>query len=98
MIVLSVLFWAIGLALLVGGGWLVSLGGSLYYVIAGVAFIAVALLLKKRSKVANFFIRFVVNRYLDLVDYGVRFKLVAACNAYGAFLSSRYSALAHGVF
>lgn len=54
MIVLSVLFWAIGLALLVGGGWLVSLGGSLYYVIAGIAFIAVALLLKKRSKVANF--------------------------------------------
>lgn len=54
MIVLSVLFLAIGLALLVGGGWLMSLGGSLYYVVAGIAFIVVALLLRKRNKMANF--------------------------------------------
>lgn len=53
MIVLSVLFLVIGLALLLGGGWLVSLDGSLYYVVAGVAFIAVALLLRKRNKIAN---------------------------------------------
>ena len=54
MIVLSVLFFAIGLVLLLGGGWLVSLDGSFYYVVAGVALIAVAGLLTKRSKVANF--------------------------------------------
>ena len=43
MIILSVLFLVIGLALLLGGGWFMSLGGTLYYVVAGVAFIAVAL-------------------------------------------------------
>lgn len=53
MIILSVLFFVIGIALLAGGGWLISLGGSLYYFIAGAAFIAIALLLKKRRSAAN---------------------------------------------
>lgn len=39
----------IGLILLAGGIWLAVLGGSIYYVIAGVALLAFALLLHKRS-------------------------------------------------
>tara|TARA_R110001583_G_scaffold16561_11_gene67823 strand:+ start:5090 stop:7393 length:2304 start_codon:yes stop_codon:yes gene_type:complete len=43
-----------GVVLATGGSWLLSLGGSPYYVIAGVAFIAVALLLKKQKQLAQF--------------------------------------------
>ncbi|RBW46478.1 membrane-bound PQQ-dependent dehydrogenase, glucose/quinate/shikimate family [Psychromonas sp. B3M02] len=53
MIILSVLFFIIGLALLIGGAWLIALGGSLYYCFAGVAFIAVSLLLRNRNALAN---------------------------------------------
>jgi quinoprotein glucose dehydrogenase len=53
MIIFSVLFFVIGVALLLGGGWLFSLGGSLYYFIAGVALIAVSVLLRKRNRFAN---------------------------------------------
>ena len=53
MIILSVLFFVIGVAFLLGGGWLVSLDGSFYYFIAGVAFVAVAVLLRKRNTLAN---------------------------------------------
>jgi len=53
MIILSGLFFIIGLALLLGGGWLIALGGSLYYCSAGIAFIAVSLLLRKQNALAN---------------------------------------------
>lgn len=53
MIILSVLFFVIGAALLLGGGWLFSLDGSLYYFIAGAALIAVSVLLRKRNTFAN---------------------------------------------
>ncbi len=53
MIILSVLFFVIGVALLLGGGWLFSLDGSLYYFIAGAALIAVSFLLRKRNTFAN---------------------------------------------
>ena len=53
MIILSGLFFIIGLALLLGGGWLIALGGSLYYCFAGIAFIAVSLLLRKQNALAN---------------------------------------------
>ncbi|WP_455926209.1 glucose/quinate/shikimate family membrane-bound PQQ-dependent dehydrogenase [Pseudomonas putida] len=42
----------IGLILLVGGGWLTALGGSFYYVIAGLALLGFALLLGRRSGAA----------------------------------------------
>jgi membrane-bound PQQ-dependent dehydrogenase (glucose/quinate/shikimate family) len=42
---LAIVMLLIGLALGIGGVWLVSLGGSFYYVIAGVALIAVGVLL-----------------------------------------------------
>ncbi|MDE8601888.1 glucose/quinate/shikimate family membrane-bound PQQ-dependent dehydrogenase [Marinomonas sp. RSW2] len=53
MIIFSVLFVVIGVVLLLGGGWLFTLGGSLYYFIAGVALIAVSALLRKRNRFAN---------------------------------------------
>ncbi|WP_394182636.1 glucose/quinate/shikimate family membrane-bound PQQ-dependent dehydrogenase [Marinomonas posidonica] len=53
MIVLSVLFFLLGIALMVGGGWLLSLGGSLYYLLAGVALLAVSFTLRRSHKLAN---------------------------------------------
>ena len=42
----------IGLYLLIGGGWLLSLGGSVYYVIAGLALLATAYLLIRARRAA----------------------------------------------
>lgn len=53
MIVLSVLFFLLGIALMVGGGWLLSLGGSLYYLLAGVALVAVSFTLRRSHRLAN---------------------------------------------
>ncbi|RBO84797.1 glucose/quinate/shikimate family membrane-bound PQQ-dependent dehydrogenase [Marinomonas aquiplantarum] len=53
MILLSVLFFLLGIALMVGGGWLLSLGGSLYYLLAGVALLAVSFTLRRSHKLAN---------------------------------------------
>ncbi len=53
MIIFSILFALIGLALLLGGVWLITLGGSLYYAIAGVVLLAVAVLIKKNRSVAR---------------------------------------------
>ncbi|WP_368565662.1 outer membrane protein assembly factor BamB family protein, partial [Acinetobacter bereziniae] len=41
-----------GLVLLIGGIWLAALGGSWYYIIAGILFIATAILLRKLSSSA----------------------------------------------
>ncbi|WP_284324303.1 glucose/quinate/shikimate family membrane-bound PQQ-dependent dehydrogenase [Cypionkella aquatica] len=49
--VLGVIFAAIGAILLLGGGWLLSLGGSPYYLVAGLGFLATGiLLLRKRAE------------------------------------------------
>ena len=41
-----------GVALTVGGIWLIALGGSFYYAITGIGYIAAAVLVLKRSKSA----------------------------------------------
>lgn len=45
-------FGLIGLVLLLGGGYLSSLGGSLYYIFAGLMTLATTVLLKKRPTLA----------------------------------------------
>ncbi|MCF1492612.1 membrane-bound PQQ-dependent dehydrogenase, glucose/quinate/shikimate family [Agrobacterium vitis] len=52
LIVTAVVFAVIGLALGGGGGYLLSLGGSPFYLVAGLAFILVALLLVMRKAAA----------------------------------------------
>ncbi|MCF1461228.1 glucose/quinate/shikimate family membrane-bound PQQ-dependent dehydrogenase [Agrobacterium vitis] len=52
LIVTAVVFAVIGLALAGGGGYLLSLGGSPFYLIAGLAFVLVALLLVMRKAAA----------------------------------------------
>ena len=47
--VLAVLFLLIGLTLAIGGGWLLSLGGSFYYLLAGLGLIASAVRSKLRA-------------------------------------------------
>lgn len=53
MFLLTVLFSVVGAVLTVGGVWLLALDGSSYYVVAGVAFLMVAMTLKRRRVVAN---------------------------------------------
>ncbi|NKN36242.1 glucose/quinate/shikimate family membrane-bound PQQ-dependent dehydrogenase [Agrobacterium sp. a22-2] len=48
----AVVFGAIGIVLGIGGGELVALGGSVYYLIAGLAFVATAILLFLRKPLA----------------------------------------------
>lgn len=48
----SFLFAIIGLWLGGGGAWLLSLGGSPFYLVAGIAFLAIAWLLERRSTLA----------------------------------------------
>ncbi|WP_313194086.1 glucose/quinate/shikimate family membrane-bound PQQ-dependent dehydrogenase [Shinella zoogloeoides] len=48
----AVLFTIIGLVLTGGGGWLLSLGGSPYYLVTGLAFLVTAALLFRRSAAA----------------------------------------------
>src|SRR5690348_12229666 len=50
--VTGILVGLVGLALLVGGGWLAALGGSLYYVLAGVGLVITAALLIARRRSA----------------------------------------------
>ena len=52
-VIITALFAALsGLYLLVGGIWLTAIGGSLYYIIAGVVYLATAwLLLRRRASV-----------------------------------------------
>ena len=47
-----ILLLAVGLSLGIGGAWLVTLGGSWYYLVAGLAFAATALLVLRRSTAA----------------------------------------------
>ncbi len=48
----AALFAIIGLVLTGGGGWLLSLGGSPYYLVTGLAFLVTAVLLLRRSGAA----------------------------------------------
>ena len=48
----AALFAIIGLVLTGGGGWLLSLGGSPYYLVTGLAFLVTAVLLRRRSGAA----------------------------------------------
>ncbi|KTT15426.1 membrane-bound PQQ-dependent dehydrogenase, glucose/quinate/shikimate family [Pseudacidovorax intermedius] len=50
--VTGVLFILLGLALAAAGGWLLSLGGSVYYLLAGLAMAATGALLRRRSVAA----------------------------------------------
>ncbi|SDI09547.1 quinoprotein glucose dehydrogenase, partial [Janthinobacterium sp. YR213] len=55
LIITAVIFILLGLALAGGGAWLVSLGGSWYYVVAGIGMlIAGALVWKRRRSVQLF--------------------------------------------
>jgi quinoprotein glucose dehydrogenase len=49
---MAVILAVIGLALIGGGGWLIALGGSWYYLIAGLAFLITAYLLMRRQPAA----------------------------------------------
>lgn len=53
MLVFAVVFMLLGLALLVGGAWLLTLGGSAYYLAAGLVLIAVGGLLPVRRVAAQ---------------------------------------------
>ncbi|ROQ30011.1 glucose/quinate/shikimate family membrane-bound PQQ-dependent dehydrogenase [Gallaecimonas pentaromativorans] len=53
MIIFSLLFLFIGLALLVGGVWLIALGGSWYYAITGLVLLVVGALTKNRRTSAR---------------------------------------------
>lgn len=53
MIVLALLLFLFGLTLLTGGVWLISLGGSWYYGLAGTGLVVTALLLKFRRTLAQ---------------------------------------------
>lgn len=51
-LITSIIVALIGLYLGIGGGWLISAGGSWYYLIAGLAFLATAYLLWRRRSAA----------------------------------------------
>ena len=53
MVVFSVIFILLGLALLVGGVWLLTLGGSFYYLVAGLVLVTVGGLLPVRRVAAQ---------------------------------------------
>ncbi|NVP57498.1 glucose/quinate/shikimate family membrane-bound PQQ-dependent dehydrogenase [Mycoplana rhizolycopersici] len=52
LILTAIVFDLIGIVLVAGGGWLVSLGGSPYYLIAGLGFLATGILLFMRRPIA----------------------------------------------
>ncbi|MGQ0333378.1 glucose/quinate/shikimate family membrane-bound PQQ-dependent dehydrogenase [Halomonas elongata] len=53
MIILSLIFWLVGLALLGGGIWLITLDGSWYYALAGIVLIVVGALTRSRRPAAQ---------------------------------------------
>ncbi|MCK2183862.1 glucose/quinate/shikimate family membrane-bound PQQ-dependent dehydrogenase [Halomonas getboli] len=53
MIILSLIFWLVGLALLGGGLWLITLDGSWYYAISGIVLIAVGVMTRSRRPKAQ---------------------------------------------
>lgn len=53
MIILSLIFLLLGLVLLGGGVWLITLGGSWYYALAGIVLLVVGLMTRKRRRQAQ---------------------------------------------
>ncbi|WP_054006864.1 hypothetical protein [Cypionkella psychrotolerans] len=51
-VVLAIIFAAFGIILVLGGGWLLTLGGSPYYVLAGIGFLATGVLLIRKRHAA----------------------------------------------
>ncbi|WP_028294884.1 membrane-bound PQQ-dependent dehydrogenase, glucose/quinate/shikimate family [Oceanobacter kriegii] len=54
MVIYSALLSLVGLALLLGGGYLITLGGSFFYALSGIALLATGLLVKKNPRSARF--------------------------------------------
>lgn len=52
LLILALLFAAIGIVLVVGGVWLIAVGGSWYYLIAGLALVSTGLLLAQGLRLA----------------------------------------------
>ncbi|MEE3215657.1 MAG: membrane-bound PQQ-dependent dehydrogenase, glucose/quinate/shikimate family, partial [Pseudomonadota bacterium] len=48
MIIVSLIFALVGLSLLGGGAWLITLGGSWYYALSGAVLLAVGVMLRRR--------------------------------------------------
>ena len=63
----------IGLVLTGGGGWLLSLGGSPYYLVTGIAFLVTAILLFRRSSAALWVYALVILGSLGWAIYEVGF-------------------------
>lgn len=63
----------IGLVLTGGGGWLLSLGGSPYYLVTGIAFLVTAILLFRRSGAALWLYALIVLGSLGWAVYEVGF-------------------------
>jgi quinoprotein glucose dehydrogenase len=63
----------IGLVLTGGGGWLLSLGGSPYYLVTGIAFLATAVLLLRRSSAALWLYALIIVGSLGWAVYEVGF-------------------------
>ena len=59
-IITAVIFILLGLALAGGGAWLVSLGGSWYYVVAGIGMIVAGALVMKGRRAARSFLAFLL--------------------------------------
>ena len=69
----SLLLALIGLLLTAGGVWLIALGGSWYYVLAGIAFLAAAIFLYRRRPAAVFIYALIVLGSLAWAVYEVGF-------------------------
>jgi quinoprotein glucose dehydrogenase len=63
----------IGLVLTGGGGWLLSLGGSPYYLVTGIAFLVTAILLLRRSSAALWLYALIILGSLGWAVYEVGF-------------------------
>ena len=60
LVALAVALLAMGVALMAGGLWLIVLGGSWYYVLSGLAFLATSILLLRRDERAMWVFCFVI--------------------------------------
>lgn len=69
----AVLIAIIGLVLTGGGGWLLSLGGSPYYLVTGLAFLVTAILLFRRSAAAIWLYALIILGSLGWAIYEVGF-------------------------
>jgi quinoprotein glucose dehydrogenase len=73
LVLTAVLIAIIGLVLTGGGGWLLSLGGSPYYLVTGLAFLVTAILLFRRSAAAIWLYALIILGSLGWAIYEVGF-------------------------